>query len=85
MGAHDCTAHSEDKQKQKQKQKQKLTRHSWTVTAAAVAATASTALYLDGKYAVNKDIRDIRRMKAVVKLYTEAGKYSVALPSIPTC
>ncbi|CZR51518.1 related to very long-chain fatty acyl-CoA synthetase FAT1 [Phialocephala subalpina] len=43
-------------------------------TAAAVAGTLGAAMYLDGRYAIRKDIRGLRRMKAIEKLYLEHVK-----------
>jgi len=46
------------------------------VTAAAAAAgTVLGGMYLDGKFALRKDIWAIRREKAIVKLYMQAGEY----------
>jgi acyl-CoA synthetase (AMP-forming)/AMP-acid ligase II len=36
-------------------------------------------MYLDGKYALRKDIRELRKARAVTKLYIEAGES----PKIP--
>jgi hypothetical protein len=46
--------------------------------AAAVAATAGSALYLNAKYALEKDLRDLRRTRVVARKYMEAS-------SSPTC
>jgi hypothetical protein len=46
------------------------------VTAAAAAvSTVLGGMYLDGKYALRKDIYALRREKAVIKLYMKAGEY----------
>jgi hypothetical protein len=31
-------------------------------------------MYLDGKYALRKDIRELRKVRAIKKLYIEAGE-----------
>jgi hypothetical protein len=47
------------------------------VTAAAAAvSTVLGGMYLDGKYALRKDIYAIRREKAIIKLYMKAGEHS---------
>jgi hypothetical protein len=46
------------------------------VTAAAAAvSTVLGGMYLDGKYALRKDIYALRREKAIIKLYMKAGEY----------
>ncbi|EPE26716.1 Acetyl-CoA synthetase-like protein [Glarea lozoyensis ATCC 20868] len=42
------------------------------VTAAAVAGTTLAGMYLDAKYHVRKDIRELNRGRTVVKMYAEA-------------
>jgi hypothetical protein len=33
-------------------------------------------MYLDGKYALRKDIQELRKRNMVIKLYMKAGKFS---------
>jgi acyl-CoA synthetase (AMP-forming)/AMP-acid ligase II len=40
-----------------------------------VAGTTAAAMYLDGKYAVRKDLREIQRILKIIKLYTTAGEF----------
>jgi hypothetical protein len=39
-----------------------------------VAGALGAAMYIDGKYAVWKDIHEMRRARLIAKLYAEAGK-----------
>ena len=49
--------------------------------AAAAAATAGTALYLDGKYGIRKDLRGLRIQRNTMRMYMEAGEFSIPLNS----
>ena len=38
-----------------------------------MAGTAATAMYLDGKYHIQRDLRGIKGMKRAMQLYKQAG------------
>ena len=46
-----------------------------TLAVAATAAALSGAAYLDAKFALRKDIREILIGRKAIQLYLEAGKY----------
>jgi hypothetical protein len=48
-----------------------------SVTAAAV---AGTAMYLDAKHGIRQDLRGIRTVRSITKIYTEAGKITLIFP-----
>lgn len=50
------------------------------VTAAAVAGGTATAMYLDAKYHIRKDLRGMMGMKRVFKLYKQAGQCTWPVP-----
>ena len=48
---------------------------SFIVTAAAVAGTKAASMYLDAKYHLRKDYREIKKIRKGTKMYLEAGKF----------
>jgi hypothetical protein len=40
-----------------------------------VAGLAASGVYLDAKYSLRKDVREVIRERTIAKLYAEAGKF----------
>lgn len=53
-----------------------------TVAGVAVAGAIGAAAYLDGKYALRKDILALNRQKVIAKLYAEAGTFESPDPRL---